>query len=817
MLKMSEIAMAARRMVCVGSVVLAGVASAERAAAAEPAAAEPVVQAPVATTAEQASAADVRAVDVKVVPAEGADALLVKQLLEANIRKLGDAPATLADVDHWSQLLTVALRQGGFPLGQVLMTQQDWQAAQKGGKMQFTVFPGRIRNIIVKNKSRVKDARLERLISHALCGGDTINNACLLRTSRLERATQLLQDIPGVAIDGAPSFSPGAGVGDVDVVFRVAQNGKPVSADLILDNKGVESTGSYRAGMTASANNLFGQGDAYAFTLTSTNKKMWTGSLTGSAPIFDDGLRMTGGLTRQQYFINAGTPVKGVATTGQLGVQYPFARGLDANVWGGASVLHSQTSTDMKEYSSVTHSKLDSIQLSLTADNGDRARALRTNLATGQIALTLGHQRNDDPFDSVVHHAGNGVAECVIEIVLRKRAVPTAGEMITAIGRARSRDEGIAAGQKAVRLYPYRFEAYHRAMLEALRWDAPEAADPLWKQCVERLPGEHLPRLYKALHAISRGKLQEGFSLRESVMAPLGWKRRTTAEPPRDVPQWKGESLAGKSIAIWSEFGLGDEIFFLRFAKTFRERCGAKRVVVVCQAPLVELYEASGTADVVVDVNDVSSMPAVDYWVFPHAIPAHMPLHLEAMPQAVPYLRAPQGVEPKLPAVDSHKLKVGLVFKGNPTHENDSHRSLPSLDVLDDLIKLADVEFFSLQKGAGADEAARYGRLFRNFHDIGPDLDTMAQTASAIEALDVVLTVDTSVAHVAGAMGKPVWLMLPAYGDWRWHYTREDSPWYPTMRLFRRRFDCDWSEVVARISGHMRQAVMDKSPCAVAA
>ncbi|MDR5740322.1 ShlB/FhaC/HecB family hemolysin secretion/activation protein [Caballeronia sp. LZ016] len=410
MLKMSEIAMTVRRMLCVGSVVLAGVASAERAGAAQAVdavEAEPVVQSPVAATAEQAPVTDIRTVDVKVVPAEGADALLVKQMLDADIKKLGNAPATLKDVDHWSQVLTVALRQGGFPLGQVLMTQEDWQAAQKGGEVQFTVFPGRIRNIVVKNKSRVKDARLERLISHALCGGETINNVCLLRTSHLERATQLLQDLPGVAIDGAPSFSPGAGVGDVDVVFKIAQNGKPVSADLILDNKGVESTGSYRAGVTASANNLFGQGDAYAFTITSTNKKMWTGSLTGSVPIFDDGLRMTGGVTRQQYFINAGTPVKGVATTGQLGVQYPFARGLDANVWGGASVLHSQTSTDLPEYSSATHSKLDSLQLSLTADNGDRARAMRTNLATGQIALTLGHQRNDDPFESTVHHAGN--------------------------------------------------------------------------------------------------------------------------------------------------------------------------------------------------------------------------------------------------------------------------------------------------------------------------------------------------------------------------------------------------------------------------
>lgn len=425
-----------------------------------------------------------------------------------------------------------------------------------------------------------------------------------------------------------------------------------------------------------------------------------------------------------------------------------------------------------------------------------------------------------DGYDAGRHEkdqTADGFAECAIEIVLRKRAVPTVSEMVGAIGRAQSREEGIAAGKEAVRLYPYRFEAYHRAMLGALRWDAPEAADALWTQCVERLQGEHLPRLYEALHMIARGKLQEGFTLRETLMGRMGWQRRTTTEPPRSVPEWKGESLAGKSIAIWSEFGLGDEIFFLRFAKTFRERCGAKRVSVVCQGPLVELYEASGTADEVVDVNNVSSMSAVDYWVYPHAIPVHLPLILDALPPAVPYLRAPQDVTARLPSVDPQKLKVGIVFKGNPTHENDRERSLPSLGVLDDLVKLGGVEFFSLQKGAGADEAARYGQLYRNFHDIGPDLNTMAETASAIAALDIVLTVDTSVAHVAGAMGKPVWLMLPSYGDWRWHYTREDSPWYPTMRLFRRRFGCDWSEVVARLAGHLRQAVMEKSQRAVTA
>lgn len=156
-------------------------------------------------------------------------------------------------------------------------------------------------------------------------------------------------------------------------------------------------------------------------------------------------------------------------------------------------------------------------------------------------------------------------------------------------------------------------------------------------------------------------------------------------------------------------------------------------------------------------------------------------------------------------------LLFATIHSGNPTHENDGHRSLPSLAVLNDLFAMEGIEFFSLQKGAGADEAARYATERANFHDVGARLNTMAETASAIAALDLVLTVDTSVAHVAGAMGKPVWLMLPFYGDWRWHYTRENSPWYPTMRLFRRRFGGDWSEVVARIGGHLRYQLAMKA------
>jgi hemolysin activation/secretion protein len=348
------------------------------------------------------------AVAFKVVPAGSRDEATILKLLRDKAAALGNVPANLGDVNRWSDRLTDALRQGGFPVAQVLMTDDDWRAAQKGAEPVFVVYPGRIGKIVVQNKSRVGEARLQRLISHALCGGDSTHGTCVLSMPRLERATQLLQDVPGVAIESAPQFSPGAGVGDIDVVFSLAAKGNPMQADLILDNQGIESTGSYRFGMTASGNNYFGAGESYAFTLMGTDKKMWTGSLTGSMPVFDDGLRLTGGLTRQQYSINAGTPVAGVATTAQAGVLYPFMRGLDTNLWGAASVLHSQTSTTYKDYRFATHSTLDSVRFSVQADNGDRPQQLRTNILSGQAALTLGHQRNDDrALDAGPQLAGN--------------------------------------------------------------------------------------------------------------------------------------------------------------------------------------------------------------------------------------------------------------------------------------------------------------------------------------------------------------------------------------------------------------------------
>ncbi len=436
----------------------------------------------------------------------------------------------------------------------------------------------------------------------------------------------------------------------------------------------------------------------------------------------------------------------------------------------------------------------------------DMIKSVATVCACERIALVRDHlsELNAD-IDS-----GN-LAERAIEVVLRKRQVPLPQEYFSVAGRARTATECLNACQEALQTYPYRFNVAHQAALNMMRWNLIDEIDALWSDAVGRLHDEWNPRLYKFLHVIASGKIHEGFQQRAAATKDWPWQRRTTAHPPTEFPAWAGQPLDGKSIVIWSEFGLGDEIFFLRFARMFRHQGGAARVTVVCQKPLTELFDASGEADAVVSVDQAASVPLHDYWVYPHDIPAHLPLDLNALPDSVPYLRVPPGAPAFRLAGRAGAVKVGIAFKGAPTHENDKARSLPSLSVLDPLFAHQEVEFYSLQKGAGEHEAAAYAERLSNFHDVGVSLRTMVDTARAIAAMDLVLTVDTSVAHVAAAMGKPTWLLLPAFPDWRWHYEREDSPWYPSMKLFRHPFSGSWAEVVARVNGHLLAMIESRS------
>lgn len=394
-------------------------------------------------------------------------------------------------------------------------------------------------------------------------------------------------------------------------------------------------------------------------------------------------------------------------------------------------------------------------------------------------------------------HRPHRATAYAIEIVLCKRDVPRLFDLIAALASAETDSAMRDLCREALRLYPYRLQTYFHINLELVRRGFLDQLENLWDESVRRLPNERLPRLFNALMLIALGKLTEGFRRREALFDGADWQRRTTAAPPA-YASWCGESLEGKSIVIWSEFGLGDEIFFFRFARIFRERHGAARVTVVCQAPIADLFRTSGEAETICRVEDAQQLPHHDYWVYPHAIPVWASLELDHLPDTVPYLRTDIDHAALAMPGDAQALKVGVVFKGAPTHENDAARSLPSLSCLDPLFALEGMEFYIMQKGQGEDEAADYARRLPNVHDFGPRLRSFGDTAKLMEALDLIISVDTSAANLAGAMGRPLWLMLPMLGDWRWHLEREDSPWYPSARLFREK-GRGWPEVVERI------------------
>jgi len=266
-------------------------------------------------------------------------------------------------------------------------------------------------------------------------------------------------------------------------------------------------------------------------------------------------------------------------------------------------------------------------------------------------------------------------------------------------------------------------------------------------------------------------------------------------------PRWQGEALQGKSVLIACEAGYGDMIQFSRYAELLGER-GAARVGILCYPPLKELFAGLRGVHEVVGLDAALPLAGWDCWTLPLSLPFLFGTRLDTVPARLPYLHA----EPARSAYwadalgDGRALRVGLVWKGNPAHDNDRDRSLPSLAALAPLAEVPDLRFFSLQKGGGEDEAAPGAQPFA-IEDLAPRIHDFGDTAAIVANLDLVVTVDTAVAHLAGALGKPCWVLLPYYmTDWRWMTARADTPWYPhVMRLFRQKTDGDWAPALAEL------------------
>ncbi len=292
-----------------------------------------------------------------------------------------------------------------------------------------------------------------------------------------------------------------------------------------------------------------------------------------------------------------------------------------------------------------------------------------------------------------------------------------------------------------------------------------------------------------------QGRWREGF-------AEYEWRLHLPGAlaPPWPAPAWTGNHPAGSRLLLWNDQGIGDAIQHLRFTVPLAER--GYRLFVLVQDQLKSLAASAAGVEAAFGPRDV-----------PQAVDAHVPLcslpHVLGMAPGQswkgPYLRAAQ--KSGLPVVDHGGKpcsRVGLVWAGNPTHANDANRSMRLAD-LTALFGLPGVTWFSLQLGRGSAELAA-SSWAGQIHDLSPMLADFSATAAFLTELDLLISVDTAAAHLAGALGRPVWIALPAIGsDWRWGMIGVTTPWYPSARLFRQKRACEWTATVAEMTAALRR------------
>jgi len=272
------------------------------------------------------------------------------------------------------------------------------------------------------------------------------------------------------------------------------------------------------------------------------------------------------------------------------------------------------------------------------------------------------------------------------------------------------------------------------------------------------------------------------------------YERLAPAKREYPQPQWRGEDIAGRTVLLYSEQGFGDTIQFSRYATLVAAR-GA-RVILEVEGPMQRLMQSlPGPAEVLIKG---SPLPDFDLHCPLMSLPLAFGTELATVPAQTPYLSAPAEAvaawQAKLP--QDGRRKIGLCWSGNAAHQRDRDRSI-AFDALAPLLD-AEAAFVVVQKDIRSDDVAALNAR-SDILQVGDTLGDFADTAALIETLDLVITVDTSIAHLAGALGKPVWILLPRIPDWRWLLDRDDSPWYPTVRLFRQDGSAAWPSTIARV------------------
>lgn len=399
-------------------------------------------------------------------------------------------------------------------------------------------------------------------------------------------------------------------------------------------------------------------------------------------------------------------------------------------------------------------------------------------------------------------------------------------------------DEAVAAYRQALALRPV-FPIALNNLGNSLRYiEQFDEADDCFEQALQLKPGYLNALKNRGTLHVWTGNLERGQAYYEQALAinpqeaelhrnlgviyllkgefEKGWReyrwRWRVGDLQRsslNIPVWDGSDPAGKTMLLTAEQGLGDTLHFVRMAQLLRSR-GAKTAV-HCQAPLLALLQTAEGLGTFVP-NNVAWQQPVDWQCSLIDAADLLGLNADNIPVQVPYLRAApqlrqywqQRFPPSAPT-----FRVGIAWQGNPDHQADTYRSLP-LANFERLSSLPNIELVSLQSGVGTEQIAHW-RGARPLTLLPPDVDQSSgafmDTAAIMHSLDLVITSDTAIAHLAGALGVPTWIALGYVPDWRWLLDRSDSPWYPSVRLFRQPKMGDWSSVFDHMAAALPELV----------
>jgi len=450
----------------------------------------------------------------------------------------------------------------------------------------------------------------------------------------------------------------------------------------------------------------------------------------------------------------------------------------------------------------------------------EKKTALREKEAARLFALALDHHRNGQLSEAVKFYGkalllnpkmpdlynNMGVAlralgkleasvACYRRSLVLKPDAPgvysNLGNALRELGRLQV---AVASHRQAVRLAPDTPEPHYNLGLTYRDLGEVDKALACFERTLSINPDHVDCHWDHALTLLSKGALKQGFEEYE-------WRWKLPRSPARgfDQPLWNGDAMKGKTLLVHQEQGFGDMIQFARFLSEVKKRFQGI-VMVETQPELSSLFSVVEGVDKV--INKGSTLPKFDAYIPMMSLARLFEVTEKTIPASVPYMKAPEPQAVQLPASMARQRKVGIVWRGKPSHQNDKNRSCDFSHFIE-LLGIPGVSVYSLQKGPAVREIADAGceALVVN---LGGVLNDFADTAAAIQQLDLVVTVDTGVAHLAGALAVKTWVALPFAPDWRWMQEKPETPWYPTMRLFRQPRPGQWGPVFSDIRKALR-------------